>query len=177
MAGGVSQGGAREGQARRSGRGLRLGLEDSEGHQSCMVPFYIFSVETLFSSWLSPPTLQPSGLTQESRDLVSAPGPATRQQKVCKSWETQGTWALLGTGDGGKRAHFWAGRTPGKCRVLSAARVRLSWTGRQGSFNSLLKGQWHETSCTAPAHARWDDLLPQCAPPQPSALSSGEGRP
>ena len=37
------------------------------------------------SSWLSPPNPQSSGLTQESRDLASRPGPTTRQQNVCKS--------------------------------------------------------------------------------------------
>lgn len=86
MAGGVSQG-AGEGQAEEERQGgLQLGLEDSEGHQSCIDTLLHLLSGNPFSSWLSPPTLQPSGLTQESRDLVSAPGPATRQQKVCKSW-------------------------------------------------------------------------------------------
>lgn len=78
----------RWGRASRGGAagGLQLGLEDSEGHQSCIDTLLHLLNGYPFSSWLSPPTLQPSGLTQESRDLASTPGPATRQQKVCKSW-------------------------------------------------------------------------------------------
>lgn len=77
----------RWGRASRGGAagGLQLGLEHSQGHQACIDTLFIFSMETLSLLGCLPLTLRPSGLTQESRDLASRPGPTIRQQKVCKS--------------------------------------------------------------------------------------------